>query len=194
MVLDLLVTGSNTARFLVLSSVEKKSGIPVVWSNIQGVLLLVLINTRTLTSEGANARILQQRQEAEEKSVACKLFVCWEYFYRVRVPMRKGRISSSPSVWDLQNNSRATASIFLCSVREDTVIHWFKPFLLGFVCLLFRHCTNIWRKSDLLLTNTDCCQSDGWSSCRSDTPGIMYDLCERLEIRAWELQVYCNGL
>ena len=37
----------------------------MVWSNIQGDLLLVLIKTRT--SEGANAVIRQQRQEAEEK-------------------------------------------------------------------------------------------------------------------------------
>ena len=102
----------------------------MVWPNIQGGLLLVLIKTRTVTSEGANARIRQQRQEAEEKSVAFKLFVCREYFYRVRVPVRKGRISSSPSVWDLQNNARATALIFSCSFREDTVIHWFKIFFI----------------------------------------------------------------
>jgi hypothetical protein len=38
--------------------------------------------------------------------------------------------------------------------------------------------------------NADCCHSEGWSRCRSDTPSIMYDVFERLEIRVRELQDY----
>jgi len=164
----------------------------VVWSNIQGSLLLVLIKTRIVISEGANAQIQQQRQEAEEKKVlplsyssaeniftACA-FLCVKAGYPPLLPFETYRITREPLHW------------YSCAV-SDKIPLYIDLNLFSFIRLCV-FIVSALHEHYLLLMNADCCHSDGWSSCRSNAPGAMFNLFERLETRARESQVYCNGL